>query len=103
MTQTEYLASCGAPPLPKGWHYEVRYLPDYDETRDKWYTIIDVRIWDGDTLLSNARYTVSTKFFADLGYKNTLDTVKQAYNRIGRPNPIDPPHLTSLRVKEPND
>jgi hypothetical protein len=100
MTQTEYLVSRGAPPLPKGWYYEVKYKPKYDYDRDRWYTIIEVIIWASDGLLSSAETTMRSDFFTQLGPRNILDTAKKAYKLIGTLPELDGRDLGSLKIKE---
>lgn len=103
MTQTDYLVACGAPPLPKDWYYEVKYHPEYDYTRERYKTRIEVLIWAGGTLLISRESTLAAKYIEQLGGKYTLDTAKSAYFSLYQRPQLIPNHLTSLNVGRGKD
>lgn len=102
MTQTEYLVECGAPPLPKGWRYEVRLVPDYDEERDCWHTIVKIRIQDDNArkTIGKTQSTYNSKFFEVYASARIIEVASRAYHAIHPLPAADHRELMSLKFKE---
>ena len=101
MTQTEYLVERGAPPLPKGWRYEVRLVPDYNPDRDRWYTIVKIRIQDEDhKILGQAEARYESGFYLAYATPRTIEVAMSAYRSAYSKPLIVPNELTSLKYKE---